>query len=91
MSVTTNLVQTNAGWMLRTAWRKVTGHDVPAARAALDVARRLDPTDARVPAYQGALLAQPSFRRLDRARLEMAGTHASALFGRWDPLPSMAA
>jgi|HubBroStandDraft_6_1064221.scaffolds.fasta_scaffold26177_2 tetratricopeptide (TPR) repeat protein len=58
MSVTTNLVHTNAGWMLRTAWRKVTGHDVPAARAALDVARRLDPTDARVPAYQGALLAQ---------------------------------
>ncbi|HYB69094.1 MAG TPA: tetratricopeptide repeat protein, partial [Candidatus Bathyarchaeia archaeon] len=58
MSVTTNLVQTNAGWMLRMAWRKVAAHDVPGARVALDAARRLDPIDARVPAYLGALLAQ---------------------------------
>ena len=53
MSVTTNLVHTNAGWLLRTAWRKVMARDVPGARAALEDARRLDPTDARVPAYVG--------------------------------------
>ncbi len=58
MSVTTNLVHTNAGWLLRTAWRKAMARDVPGARAALEEARRLDPTDARAPAYAGALLAQ---------------------------------
>jgi tetratricopeptide (TPR) repeat protein len=58
MSVTTNLVQTNAGWLLRIAWRKTAGRDPVGARAALDEARRLDPTDARVPAYLGSLLAQ---------------------------------
>ena len=58
MSVTTNLVHTNAGWLLRTAWRKAMGRDVPGARGALEEARRLDPVDARVPAYTGALLAQ---------------------------------
>jgi Tfp pilus assembly protein PilF len=58
MSVTTNLVHTNAGWLLRMAWRKAMGRDPAGARAALDEARRLDPTDARVPAYAGALLAE---------------------------------
>ena len=58
MSVTTNLVHTNAGWLLRMAWRKTMGRDPTGARAALDEARRLDPTDARPPAYLGALLAQ---------------------------------
>ncbi|HKW94307.1 MAG TPA: tetratricopeptide repeat protein, partial [Methylomirabilota bacterium] len=58
MSVTTNLVHTNAGWMLRAAWRKVGARDLAGARATLDAARRLDPTDARVPAYRGALLAR---------------------------------
>ena len=58
MSVTTNLVHTNAGWLLRTAWRKAGGKELPGARAALAEARRLDPVDARVPAYTGALLAQ---------------------------------
>ena len=58
MSITTNLVHTNAGWLLRTAWRKAGGKELPGARAALAEARRLDPVDARVPAYTGALLAQ---------------------------------
>ena len=57
MSATTNLVHTNAGWLLRMAWRKTMARDMPGARAALEEARRLDPTDARVPAYTGALLA----------------------------------
>ena len=58
MSVTTNLVHTNGGWLLRTAWRKAGAKDVAGARAALAAARRLDPVDARVPAYTGALFAQ---------------------------------
>jgi tetratricopeptide (TPR) repeat protein len=58
MSITTNLVHTNAGWLLRMAWRKVMARDVPGVRAALEEARRLDPTDARTPAYVGALLAR---------------------------------
>lgn len=58
MSVTTNLVHTNAGWLLRMVWRKAMARDVPGARAALEEARRLDPVDARGPAYAGALLAQ---------------------------------
>ncbi|HEX6078278.1 MAG TPA: hypothetical protein VF197_01540 [Methylomirabilota bacterium] len=58
MSLTTNLVHTNAGWLLRMAWRKTAGRDPAGARAALDEARRLDPTDARVPAYLGSLLAR---------------------------------
>ncbi|HEY7039304.1 MAG TPA: tetratricopeptide repeat protein [Methylomirabilota bacterium] len=72
MSLTTNLVHTNAGWLLRIAWRKTMGHDVPAARAALDEARRLDPTDARVPAYTGALLAQDGQAAEAAARYRVA-------------------
>ncbi len=58
MSVTTNLVHTNAGWMLHLAWRKITGRDLAGARAALEAGRRLDPEDARLAAYMGVLLGQ---------------------------------
>jgi Tfp pilus assembly protein PilF len=91
MSLTTNLVHTNAGWLLRTAWRKAMGQDRTGARAALDEARRLDPTDARVPAYTGALLAEQGRAQeaeaayrvalaLEQARLRMdEGKGGSAL------------
>ena len=48
MSLTVNLVQASAGWMLRTAWRKIADKDVAGARAALDAAKTLDPEDARL-------------------------------------------
>jgi Tfp pilus assembly protein PilF len=91
MSLTTNLVHTNAGWLLRTVWRKAMGQDRTGARAALDEARRLDPTDARVPAYTGALLAEQGRAQeaeaayrvalaLEQARLRMdEGKGGSAL------------
>ena len=59
MSVTTNLVHTNAGWLLRMAWRKTMGHDPTGARAALDEARRLDP-DRRAGARLPGLAAGPA-------------------------------
>jgi tetratricopeptide (TPR) repeat protein len=57
MSVSTNLVHTNAGWMLRIAWRKIASRDFAGAREALDAGRRLDPGDARVEAYTAVVLA----------------------------------
>jgi Tfp pilus assembly protein PilF len=82
MSVVTNLVHTSAGWMLRTAWRKLVARDQAGARAALDAARRLDPVDARVAAYTGVWLAdqgnaagaEAAYRvalALEQARLRM--------------------
>ena len=50
------LIHTTAAPMLRTAWRRSEKTAWQGARAALAYARRLDPTDARTPAYLGVVL-----------------------------------
>ncbi|MFO1499068.1 MAG: hypothetical protein U1G07_11860, partial [Verrucomicrobiota bacterium] len=54
-SITTQLFQTSAGWMLKQAWKKIVAQDFAGAQPLLERARRLDPADARTPAYLGII------------------------------------
>ncbi len=55
-SATVNLFQTTAGWTLKVAWGKIQDRQYPDAIDLLNAARKLDPQDARVPAYMGMIL-----------------------------------
>lgn len=55
-SVTANLFQTTAGWVLKQAWKKIVDRQFPDAIELLEQARKLDPQDARAPAYLGVIL-----------------------------------
>ncbi len=67
-SATTQLFHTSAGWTLKQAWKKIVARDFAAARALLESARRLDPADARIPAYQGIMLQADG--KADAARIQ---------------------
>ena len=55
-SMTANLFQTTAGWLLKEAWTQIVDRKFADAMAMLEQARKLDPEDARVPAYLGVIL-----------------------------------
>jgi len=81
-AIARQLIHTTAAPMLRIAWRRSEKTAWQGARAALGFARRLDPTDARTPAYLGVVLegddkpgeAAAAFRTalaLEEARLRL--------------------
>jgi len=69
-SIAFDFFETTAGPQLRKAWRAILRTDWPAADRALIEAARLDPTDARTPAYRAIALEQQN-RRADAAALWM--------------------
>ncbi|MEO8369357.1 MAG: tetratricopeptide repeat protein [Candidatus Solibacter sp.] len=62
-----NLFESTAGPKLHKAWRNLLRTDWPAVNAALIDASRLDPTDARIPAYRAVMLEQQG-QRAEAAR-----------------------
>jgi tetratricopeptide (TPR) repeat protein len=50
-----NLVQTTAAWKLAIAWRHIESRALDVALRVLEEARRLDPTDERIPALRGVV------------------------------------
>jgi tetratricopeptide (TPR) repeat protein len=69
-TVAFNLFETTAGPQLRKAWRGILRTDWPMVDRALQEAARLDPTDARTPAYRAIALEQQR-RPVDAAALWM--------------------
>jgi tetratricopeptide (TPR) repeat protein len=62
-----NLFESTAGPKLHKAWRHILRTDWPAVTASINDAARLDPTDARIPAYRAIMLEQQG-QRAEAAR-----------------------
>ncbi len=98
-SVTMNLVHTTAAWILKQAWPLIVDRNTSGAHKLLAEARQLDPTDARIPAYLGALArangdtaeATAQFLlaiAIDEAKLKLDAGNAAAAHLPRDPEPA---